>query len=233
MNITEEIIKRLGKIGFSWQISEVLTYFLCNNLNDLLGTDVVSENDVELILANCTIEFKCIYSEKKYILSIHHNSLDETSTIICDEIGKESRRVFEITESSHIIENRFTSKDGIQKKYTYDKTKVSFSLEIIHEDIDKPIIDYKGVLTPIYSKTKDADWFTYKREYPPKGNGESILKRIVEELSGRGCSRKIITSDDATIDLDKFSDRIFETLINDAKMVLQTNENCRKKRIRT
>lgn len=233
MNITEEIIKKLGIIGYPWKVSVVLEYFLSENINDIYGTSNMSSGDIDFTLTHKSINIESIFSEGHHTIYVDFDRSSNVCTIRCDKVvGDKTTRVFEIIDTPTNIENIEIDEEGIQKKYIYGKSSVSFGFEVSHVEGEKQVIDYRGTLCPIYSKTKNTDWFDYTQECPPKVKEKSILKRIVDELSGRGNSRQVLTSEDATIELEEFSDRIFGTLVKEAQTVLQSNENSNKKRIR-
>lgn len=233
MDITEEIIKKLGLIGYPWKVSIVLKYFLDENIKSLYGTSNMSYEDIDFTITSNSINLESIFLDGHCIIYVDFDRTSNVCTIKCDKVvDDKTTRVFEIIDKPASIKNIVIAEDGIQKKYIYEKSIVSFGFEVSHVEGENQVIDYRGTLNPIYSKIKNIDWFDYTQEYPPKVKEKSILKRIVDELSGRGNSRQVLTSEDATIELEEFSDRIFGTLIKEAQTILQSNENSDKKRIR-
>ena len=178
----------------------------------------------------------------RHVISVQFDESHNTVKIICDRMDRivnndsedkyETTRVFQITESLSTIENKFIGFDGVQKRFTFDKSEMLFDLEVSHMDNDKEIIDYKGSLSPMFAKNRNYDWFTYDRKIPPKENSKSILKRMVAELSGKGRCRQVVTSSDANIDLTEFPESIYESLINDARIVLNETKTENKQKIR-
>lgn len=233
MNITEQIIDNLESIGYKGKVDTIVEYFIDQNIKGILGASLMSPNDFSLSIESDSIDLKSIFSEGHNIISVSHDDAQGTTIIKCDRVEKnEITRVFDITVSQLAIENRFVGKDGVQMKYTYDKANVIFDLEISHEDQDQQVLDYKAALTPIYSKTGNTDWFSYTRKCPPVIKEKSFLKRVVDELSNRGCSRQIVTCSDGTIGYEEFPNNIFGALIQDAEKISQTKEQNDRQRIR-
>ncbi len=239
MNITEEIIKKLELIGCSYKLNTIVKYFISQNINDIFAKNLMDVADFDFTLVNNSIDLDCIFSMGRYVISVQYDESLNAVKIICDRIVNndsqdkdETTRVFQITETSSTIENKFIGFDGVQKKFTFDKSEMRFDLEVSHMDNDKEVIDYKGSLSPMFAKNRNYDWFTYDRKIPPKENGKSILKRMVDELSGKGYCRQVMTSSDANIDLTEFPDSIYESLINDARIVLASTKTENRQMIR-
>lgn len=233
MNITEQIIGFLESIGYYGGVSTVVRYFIEENIKGIYGTTYMNSNDYSLSLEDDSIDLKSIFKEGRYIISVNFDRDLGTTTLKCDRVVKnEIKRAFEITDSESATTNRFYSEDGTQKELSFDKTNNIFSLQISHEEENQQVLDYKGSLTPIYSKTGDTDWFTYSREMPPMTKEKSLLKRIADELSNRGCSRQIVTSSDGTIGYEEFPINIFGVLLQEASMETQSKGKSEKKRIR-
>lgn len=233
MNITEEIIKNLEPIGYLNTVSTMVKYFINENIKGMYGTPVVNREDVSISYENDSIDLKSIFADGHNIISVNYDANQGSSIIKCDRVVKDKiTRVFEIIETSEAIENRFMSVDGTIKRYTYNKATMGFEFCISHKENDELVIDYKGSLIPTFAKIKNYDWFSYYREYPPKDKQKSIFKKLVEELSNRGCTRKVTTSSDVRIDLDEFPNNIFGELISDARVIFEANENNGKRKVR-
>lgn len=225
INITEEIVKRLNNIGYTGEISQLVKYYISENIKYLFGTEEICENDIELITSSDKIEIKSIYSEQTYYIVAGHKVDYDADYIGCDRKTKEDEQPyteFEIVNSSTYCRSTLSLDESSKIKtlaHNAKDNKFTLTYWAIGPE-NKSKTYYKASLTPINAKEKDRDWFAYHREEPLETKGESFLKRLYDELKGVGANRALVTSYDVE-DMVDYASVIYHALEDDATRVLQ------------
>lgn len=241
INVTEEIMKRLKTIGYNGNITQLIKYYMGENIKYLFGKEEMQKNDIDFLTGKNKIEIKSIYSQHTYCIFVGHENDSEVDYIKCERKVEEDEQPyteFEIVDSGVDCKNTLALSSGAEEKcikfktLEHDTKDNKFTLIYWSEGVrNDTIIHYKASLKPIYAKEKDKDLFIYERSVPVINKDKSFSRKFFDGIRGFGEYRQIVTSY-AVPEMVVFAPSIFKTLQEDSTRVLKKTFEDEKKRVR-
>lgn len=210
INLTREVMKRINTIGLSCEdnvlVYSLISAYIDNNLNKLLGTTTVDESDYEVITINLVTTMTINGYPSPIVFEV--DRIEDEITISAKN-QKNGEIIFAINKKGNEYTNVFIDKENdVEHVYTVsslDDAEYGYVRQNINSD-GKEVV-FSGVLKSLGAKYKDKEVFELTRLVPPEEKEPSLLKRIVDNVKGEKYI-SILTSSQS-LDTVLFADRIF------------------------